>query len=69
MDDIIVTDQGIVKLLLKLNPSKACSPDLLLARILKELAHDHLTLPSLSRRVLIPGEYPRTGEVPMLQSY
>ena len=40
MNDIIVTDQGVVKLLLKLNSSKACGPDLLPARILKELAHE-----------------------------
>ena len=40
MGDIKVNEQGVVKLLLKLNPAKACGPDLLLARNLKELTHD-----------------------------
>ena len=40
MGHIKVTEQGVAKLLLKLNPAKACGPDLLPARILKELAHD-----------------------------
>lgn len=38
MPDIKVTKEGVVKLLLKLNPSKASGPDLLPARVLKELA-------------------------------
>ena len=36
----MVEDQGVVILLLKLNPTKACGPDLLPTMILKELAHD-----------------------------
>ena len=40
MTDIRVTEEGVVKLLLKLNPSEACGPDLLPARILKELTHE-----------------------------
>lgn len=38
MQDITVTCEGVRKLLLKLNPGKACGPDLLPARVLKELA-------------------------------
>ena len=40
MKDIQVTNEGITKLLQKLNPGKASGPDLLTARILKELAED-----------------------------
>ena len=60
MDDIRVTDQGVVKLLLKLNPFKACGPDLLSARILKELAHDieaYLTI--IFQKSLDAGRVPK----------
>ena len=40
MKDIHVTKEGITKLLQKLNPGKASRPDLLPARILKELAEE-----------------------------
>ena len=39
MGNIRVTKQRVVTLLLKLNPAKACGPDLLSAMILKKLAH------------------------------
>ena len=60
MGDITVTEQGVVKLLLKLNPAKACGPDLLPARILKELAHDiapYLTI--LFQKSLDTGRVPK----------
>ena len=38
MPEIEVTNEGVVKLLLKLNPYKASGPDLLPARVLKEMA-------------------------------
>ena len=38
MPEIEVTNEGVVKLLLKLNPNKASGPDLLPARVLKEMA-------------------------------
>lgn len=38
MPDIRVTAEGVLKLLQKLNPSKATGPDMLPARILKEFA-------------------------------
>ena len=38
MQDIKVTNAGVLKLLQKLNPSKASGPDLLSARVLRELA-------------------------------
>ena len=38
MPDIVVTVEGFAKLLSKLNPNKASGPDLLPARVLKELS-------------------------------
>lgn len=38
MPDIKVTAEGVLKLLQKLNPNKATGPDMLPARIMKELA-------------------------------
>ena len=40
MPEISVTKEGVFKLLLKLNPNKATGPDLLPARILKDLAKE-----------------------------
>ena len=40
MPEIKVTCEGVRKLLQKLNPGKACGPDLLPARVLKELASE-----------------------------
>ena len=34
MPDINISDEGVFKLLLKINPNKACEPDLITARIL-----------------------------------
>ena len=38
MDDIVVSKDGVIKLLKGLNPSKALEPDELHPRVLKELA-------------------------------
>ena len=38
MEEITVTEHGVRKLLLKINPQKACGPDMTSARILKDLA-------------------------------
>ena len=60
MGDITVTEQGVVKLLLKLNPAKACGPDLLPASHLKELAHDiapYLTI--IFQKSLDTGRVPK----------
>jgi hypothetical protein len=40
MPEIIITENGVEKLLQNLNPNKACGPDELAPRLLKELAHD-----------------------------
>ena len=40
MNDIIVTEQGVKKLLRDLNPHKACGPDGITSRVLKELAEE-----------------------------
>ena len=38
MEDIVVTKEGVIKLLKGFNPSKALGPDELHPRVLKELA-------------------------------
>ena len=40
MPDIIVTEEGVAKLLRRINPNKACGPDMIPARILKEFADE-----------------------------
>ena len=60
MSDIRVEEQRVVKLLLKLNPAKAGGPDLLPARILKDLAHDiapYLTI--IFQKILDTGRVPK----------
>ena len=38
MDDIVISKEGVMKLLKSLNPSKAVGPDALHPRVVKELA-------------------------------
>ena len=40
MPDITVSKEGVVKLLKKINPSKACGPDMIPARILRDMADE-----------------------------
>ena len=60
MDSIVVSTEGVIKLLKCLNPSKALGPDELHHRVLKELANvlgpvfAHLFLQSLDK-----GEIPK----------
>ena len=39
MKDITITEHGVRKLLLKMNPNKACGPDRLTARFLKDIGN------------------------------
>ena len=59
MKEITVTEHGVCKLLLKINPRKACGPDTIYARILKDLA-DELAplLTSIYQKSFDCGEVP-----------
>ena len=60
MSDIQVTEEGVLKLLLKLNPTKACDPDTIPERILEELAHEIAPyLVSIFQRSLDTGKVPK----------
>ena len=60
MEDINITESGIRKLLMKLNPSKSPGPDSLAPRVLKELADDTAPiLLSIFRRSLASSEVPK----------
>ena len=59
MKYIRVTEEGILKLLMKLNPAKACGPDSIPARMLKELTHEIAPcLVSIFQRSLDTGKVP-----------
>ena len=59
MDEITVTEQGVRKLLQKINPRKACGPDMIPARILKDLADEIAPLlASIFQRSFGCGEVP-----------
>ena len=63
MEDIVVTKEGVTKLLKGLNPSKALGPDELHPRFLKELA-TFLRIYSSSQLTLVIS--PRSGHLQTL---
>ena len=67
MDDIVVSNEGVTKLLKGLNPSKALGPDELHPRVLKELATEMgPVFAHLFQKSLDTGEIPKNG---LLQIY
>ena len=59
MPDITVTKEGVEKLLKKINPSKACGPDMIPARILRDMAEEiSPILTTLFQRTIDLGELP-----------
>jgi hypothetical protein len=63
MPDINISEEGVLKLLLKINPNKACTPDLITARILKDLARE--IAPFLTRIFQMMMSQ-KTGSMPTL---
>ena len=72
MEDIVVTKEGVTKLLKGLNPSKALGPDELHLRVLKELATDlgpvfaHLFQQSIDKGE-IPNEWSLANICPLFK--
>ena len=59
MPDIEISREGVLKLLKKINPNKASGPDMIPARILKDLAEELAPiLTEIFRRTLVDGEVP-----------
>ena len=59
MPDITVTKEGVEKLLKKINPSKACGPDMIPARILRDMVEEiSQILTTLFQRTIDLGELP-----------
>ena len=68
MNDIVVSTEGVTKLLKGLNPSKAMGPDELHPRILKELAVElGPVFAHLFQQSLDTGEIPEEWSVPCLR--
>ena len=64
MPDIKVNKEGVAKLLHKLNPSKASGPDLIPARILKELAVEIAPfLTTIFKESFNTGKFPRDWRI------
>ena len=60
MDDIVVSNEGVTKLLKGLNPSKALGYDELHPRVLKELGTElHQVFAHLFQKSLDKGEIPK----------
>ncbi|MEW8544204.1 MAG: reverse transcriptase family protein, partial [Candidatus Thiodiazotropha sp.] len=59
MPDIVVNQEGVLKLLKKINPHKACGPDMIPARILRDLAEEIAPiLTVIFQRTISLGEVP-----------
>ena len=62
MSDIKVTKGGLEKLLTKINPSKACGPDMIPARILRDMVREiSPILTTLFQRTLDLENSQKTG--------
>ena len=64
MDDIVVSKDGVIKLLKGSNPSKALGPDELQSRVLKELATElGPVFAHLFQQSIDTGEIPWNGHL------
>ena len=62
MEEITVTEHGVRKLLLKINPRKACGLDIISARILKDLAVELAPLLTAIYQKSFVEKFLRTGD-------
>ena len=70
MEEITVTEHGVGKLLLKSNPRKACGPDMISARILKDLAVELAPLlTAIYQKFFDCEEVRRTGDQQISHQY
>ena len=69
MPDINISEEGVFKLLLKINPNKACGPDLITARILIYQEKYHLFGPDSSKAHSTMVMSQQIGSIPPLLQF